>query len=321
MRYFLAFLCVIRCLIASDFDYIVVGTSPFSLLEALYKHNLGYKVLILEQSEEIGGAWKSIEVCGVPNADLGCHTIGSNLEIMHFLRDYAGCQIVSMDDPCSLLPEKPGSNGYYFSKGCYELIYNLIKMIEGTNIVCLLGHKIEKIFFDEEQNRARVKAKDKEFTTDKIILTSHSQIQLDGAKSAKTSKRSKFYHLYLLIQDPTSPRFSYKTGVIPETKRVMNLSRFVDLAHTGRQLIVIETVSEKQLGLGEVFLGNLKEKMLLDKSAYLLKSESYVYESCSLNRSLIKDSKAEGIFEILQTSNLQSLTNYIERWKAVLKPY
>jgi len=321
MRYFLTFLCLIRCLVASDFDCVIVGTSPFSLFEALYKHRLGHKVLILEQSGEFGGAWKSINICGIPHADLGCHTIGSNLDIMYFLRDYAGCQIVSMDDPDSPLSEQPkGSHGFYFLKGCFELVHNLVEMIQATDIVCLLNHKVEKIFYNEELKQATIRTKNGEFTTDKIVLTSHSCVHLDGAKSGKTPKQSKYYHLYLLIQDPTTPRFTYENGAIPHATRLMNLTRFVDLAHTGRQLIVIQTASEKMLSMEQSFLDDMKEKELIDPSAYILKAESYIYESGSLNRALLKDTVAEEIFEVLQTSNIQSLTNYIEKWKEVLKP-
>ncbi len=70
-------LCICLHGVETDFDYIVVGSSPFSLFEAIYKRCLGNRVLVVEQGAECGGAWKSITICGVPHVDLGCHEFGA----------------------------------------------------------------------------------------------------------------------------------------------------------------------------------------------------------------------------------------------------
>src|SRR5690348_11005822 len=76
-----------------DFDVIVVGSSPIPLLEALYHYHSGKRVLILEEASACGGAWKSIEVCGMYPVDLGCHTLGNDKQMLHFLEEYIGCEM------------------------------------------------------------------------------------------------------------------------------------------------------------------------------------------------------------------------------------
>src|SRR5579872_1782734 len=134
---FIVFLLVHVSLFAVDFDVVVVGTSPFSLFEALYQSHSGKKVLILEQEAECGGAWKSIHICGIPNVDLGCHMIGNNMALKAFLEEYAGCTFVSHDNPQEPFSSGKSELGYYFSKGCYELIDHLLRQIRATDIVLL----------------------------------------------------------------------------------------------------------------------------------------------------------------------------------------
>lgn len=203
MRFILSILLLFQSLFAfatTDFDYVVVGTSPFSLFEALYQAHLGHRVMIVEQDLECGGAWKGIDVCGIRHADLGCHQIGHDMQLKTFLEEYAGCTMVSLDNP--LLPftgQSQSANGYYFSKGCYELIDHLLQLIEKTNIVLLLNHKLEKVSFDLTQKIARVKIKDKQITTKKLIVTPMSCFSIENQPAGNTH-RSKYYHLYLLIR-------------------------------------------------------------------------------------------------------------------------
>ena len=88
-------------------------------MEALYQAHTGKRVLILEQSGECGGAWKSISVCGIAHADLGCHQISTDPHLKQFMQDYMGCNMVSLDDPLGTL-NKGAPNGFYPSQGCHE---------------------------------------------------------------------------------------------------------------------------------------------------------------------------------------------------------
>jgi hypothetical protein len=305
---------------ATDFDCVMIGSSPFSLFEALYQYHSGKKVLILEENAECGGAWKGVNVCGIMHADLGCHQIGHDATLKTFLEEYAGCKIVSMDNP--LLPFEPSKspNGWYFSHGCYELIENLLKLISMTDIVLLTEQKAENVVVDAAQKIATVKTKEKSYTTRKLIVTPMSCITLNPASSPQNYNKSKYFHLYMLIQDPTPPKFSYQGGIAAGVSRMMNLTHFVGLTETGRHLIVVQTHSEQALANGQVFLDALKKGKWLDASAYILKSEPYIYETGAFHQGLIAQIGAQGIIELLQTGHFQTLSTYVPKWKQALKP-
>lgn len=311
---------------ALDFDVVVVGTSPISLLEALYQHYSGHRVLILEALPQCGGAWKSISVCGVPHADLGCHQLGSDPRMMRFLADTVGCQIVSMDHPDKEpTPANLGGNGFYFVQGCYEMIHHLEQMIAQTDIVLKLNHPLESVFIDPIEPQALVRTQGMQYSTRKILVTPCSEIKLENHPTLQlhqqTTSRGKYYHLYLLIQDPTQPKFSYMNGKGEGISRMMNLTRFVDLEHTGTQLIVLQVHSEKYLTEGERYLKSLKQQQLIDPDAYLLKTESHLYEQPYYNQSLVSQMpNGLQVFELLQTGAIHAMTSYLSKWEMAIAP-
>ena len=302
------FLFLTFSLFSVDFDCALIGSSPFSLFEALYQYHSGKRVLVLEQDSECGGAWKAITACGIPHVDLGCHTIGQDKTLQAFLEQYAGCRLVQLDNP--LLPYS-NSGSFYFSHGCHELIDCLLRLIERTDIVLLLNHKVENI--DLSSSYATLQTPNKEFTASKVIVTSATSFCLNRASCHPTA--SKYYHLYLLIQDPSSPRFTYCSGVSSGISRMMNLSHFAGLTDTGRQLVVLQIHSQKDLQSEELFLADLKKHHLLDEGAYILSSETYTYE-----QSRSRHTKNHPLLEILATDTFTSMSSHIARWKQVLPP-
>ncbi len=307
-------------LFSADFDCILIGSSPFSLFEALYQHHSGKRVLILEEAEECGGAWKGIPICGLMHVDLGCHQIGHDLNLKHFLETYTGCQIVSMDHPELPFEQGKGANGWYFSRGCYELIENLLRLISATDIALLTNARAENVYIDAPQKMAIVHTKDASYTTNKLIVTPMTSLNLQPSTYPQNYGKSKHYHLYMLIQDPTPPRFSYRGGTVSGISRMMNLTPFVGLNGTGRHLIVFQTYHEQYLAKAEDLLEALKESKLVDESAYILENETYIYETGIFHQGLISMMGAQGIIEILQTGHFQSLSSYIPKWQMVLKP-
>lgn len=89
------------------------------------------------------------------------------------------------------------------------------------------------------------------------------------------------------------------------------------------QLIVIQTFSEVDLFKSEDFLEALKEKKYLSSHARIINTEHYIYEQCHSNNGNIQEMGqiAGSIFEVMDTWNFSRLTNYIDKWKRVLKPY
>jgi len=292
----------------ADYDCAVVGTSPVPLFEALYKHYTGQKVLILEAGAECGGAWKSIDICGVLHADMGCHEISSSPDLNRFLEEYAGCSMISCN------------TNYYFSKGCFELIDNLLKRIRAAGIPLLTNCRVESVRLNPSQAEAILNTSRGTFTAKKIVVTPGSSFDIEGNPSYGRGAH-KFFHLYLLLQDPTPPRFSYHAGMTPGVSRMMNLTSFVDIKSTGRQLIVLQTYSEAQFGDPQNIVDQLKRGNLIDPGAYLLKSESYIYEQGPYFQLGHLSPQQQVFFEMLNTSHFNVIGSYAPKWKQALPPY
>lgn len=299
-------LCLLLCtfsLLAAHYDCIFVGSSPLLLFEALYQHAIGKSVLILEELCCSGGSWQSVDICGVLHADVGCHEIGNNMQLNEFLQIYGGCSLLSFDN---------GGN-VYFSGGCYELIHNLETRIRNTSIQLLKNHKVDRVIFDDVARIVTVYSGNEQFTCNKVFAPSYSYFPI-GNEMAKELQKTKYPHLYLLIYDPTPPKFSYRCG-IANASRMMNLTHFVNLAGTGQQLIVFQTWSMDHSG--EKFLSELKMQKLIDPSAYILKAEWFTYEQYPSHGNRIM----HPCFEQLQTTDFRAIASHIARWKMVMVPF
>jgi hypothetical protein len=296
-------------LFCADYDCIFIGSSPVSLFEALYQYGLGKKVLVIDEGMECGGVWKSITICGVDHVDVGCHEIGSNKSLREFLEVYGGCNMICPDS----------GSAFYFSKGCYELVRNLEEMISKTTIELLLNTRAERAVLDEQEKCIMVEADGRQISGEKIYMSGYSFMNI-GRDPPRAIQRSKFYHLYLLVADPSPPRFAYQGGGISGSSRMMNLTRFVGLENTDRQLLVFQVHGEASLMEGERFLEDLKKRNLIDPAAYILTSETYIYEQWPSN-SCRTSGEYQPYFETLQTFDFRSMTNQFTRWREVLKPF
>jgi hypothetical protein len=301
-----------------DFDVVVVGTSPITLLEALYQSHLGKRVLILEEAPICGGAWKSIDVCGVYPVDLGCHTLGKNKQMQTFLETYVGCRMVSLDNPPAPFDSKNSPNGFYPLQGCYEIIHNLLELIKHTDIVLLLEHPLENVTIHPQRPEAVIVSRNMYITTSKIIAPTYCSFQ--PAHMPGAPPKSSYYHLYLLIDDPTPQRFSFRSGVLSGASRLMNLTYFAGLSGTSKQLIVIQTYGSSGNLTAKDYLDALKKQGLFHESARLLEEETYVYEQATF-KPFNHVPNATQVIEQINTGHIESMAQYIPRWEKVLKPY
>ncbi len=295
-------LCIFS-LFGAGYDCIVIGTSPLLLFESLYQQALGKKVLILEEGCCCGGAWQSVNICGVLHADLGCHEIGSSKELKEFLETYGGCSFLELES----------GHNFYFSRGCYELVHNLEQRIANSSIQLLKNHRVDRVVFDETRQMAIVESGQEKFTGSKVYVPSYTYFPI-GNEAPKELKKTKYYHLYLLIHDPTPSKFSYRAG-IAKAARMMNLTPFVDLKDTGEQLIIFQTWSQETPG--QIFLDELKMQNLVDPAAYILKEEWCIYEQYPSTSFPLKSP----YFEQIQTFDFRGISQHIMRWKTALIPY
>lgn len=302
-----------------DYDCVVVGTSPTSMFEAIYQSSLGHRVLIVEQAHECGGAWKSIEICGVKNADMGCHEFGNAPAVKQFFREYAGCTLEE-NNP---LDKKGRKNlGFYPAHGCYELIHNLQLLMKKLGAELLLNSRLETVFIDTTRKIAEVKINGKRYRTSKLFITNGAELKFENPEYSQTMahpSKTKYPHVYLLIADPTAPRFTYTNLTANGASRAMNLTHYVGLEDSGKQLIAIQVHSEDMFDSGEPFLTGLKNLDLVDKSAEIIRMDHYVYEQihCSNPQNL----HACSLIEFLTTGHISQISSYIPKWKQAMKPW
>lgn len=302
---------------AVDYDCAFIGSSPISLCEALYRSSLGERVLILEQSPECGGAWKSIDICGIPHVDMGCHDVTwSDQNLTKFFEDYLGCRIVSFSNPA--LSVQSGS--CWFSRGCYELIHNILTLIAQTSIDLRLNHRLERVTFNPTDHSVVLAVEGmKFFTAKKIYTTPLSSFAVN--QQPVPTHRGKYYHLYLLVADATMPKFVSGYLGASGVSRMMNLTHSANLDNSGRQLIVLQTSSEADFSRGQYFLDQLKQKNFLDPSAYLLRAESYIFEATYGGVNIHQLTPEErSCIEMLHTGSLGGMSSYISKWKQTFKP-
>ncbi len=307
-----------------DFDYAFVGTSPISVLEALYRSYSGARVLLIEAGATMGGAWKAIDICGVSNVDMGCHQIGADSRLRKFLEEYVGCHFVLMNNPYGNQMLQSSDSGLYFSQGCHELMSQLHRLVKASSIELLLGQKLQTIYLDFDRSIAEIKTDNKRYTVSKLVVSPCSYIEIENFPNLPKPRLSKHYHLYLLINDNTSVRFTYQHGFCKGISRAINLTPFsLELQGKGYQLIALQINDGSMLDQASFFLEELKKKQLIDSASMLINAETYIYEQAHFDKAALQKSHPQtaSFFEILGTEAIWNISTNIDKWKKVLKPY
>lgn len=325
---FLLFYQSLVSAIVPDFDIVVIGSSPVSLIDALYEHHSGKRVMILEEKGSCGGAWKYIDVCGIPHVDLGCHLIGADKMTQKFLEEYIGCKLVALNNPLVAYGtnSQDDVNGFYPSQGCYELMTHILELIGATDIVLQVNTKVDSVYIDVERNVVTLKTENGCYTTSKVVMTQATSFSIENITQPSintSSGKAKYYHLYLLIADSTPWCCTYRNGTLPGVSRLMNLTPFVGLEGTGMQLFVLQTYSENEYSKQNDYFENLKKQNFLGADAKLLCAESITYEQHYSSSTAIGKlpQNMQPFFEILNTGHIQTIGTYAPKWQMVLKPY
>ena len=81
----------------SVYDVIVIGSSPISMIEAIYCAEQGQNTLILEKTDNIGGMWGIMRTEALEDIDVGCHIIAKKKSAYDLIEKYSGCKMVKMD--------------------------------------------------------------------------------------------------------------------------------------------------------------------------------------------------------------------------------
>jgi len=78
------------------YDTIVIGSGPISILEAIHLKIQGKKVIIIDERDEIGGAWGTIKYEGFPELEIGCHIWDLAPGVFDFLQTVLGLEMKNM---------------------------------------------------------------------------------------------------------------------------------------------------------------------------------------------------------------------------------
>ena len=70
----------------TQYDAVIVSTSPVCLMTALALRAQGKRVLLVDQSPIIGGAWITTDIGGFSNVEVGCHLIDPDPAVYGFMK-------------------------------------------------------------------------------------------------------------------------------------------------------------------------------------------------------------------------------------------
>lgn len=292
------------------------------MLEAIYHISDNKKVLVLEADDRCGGAWKSIDICGIHHADLGCHFIGSDNRLKEFFETYFGCAFICLDHPYQPMDSSHArcGSGFYFSKGCYELIAQLEKTIASRQNALLLNKKLQSIFIDTTQRYIELNLGDARYTAAKLILTTASYFRVDNPTFYNADPPKHTYnHLYMLVEDPTPSSFTYLNGICGGMSRAMNLTPFLQMPSGNLQMIAVQTFGPGDPGEPGRFLEAFKSKGYLNKDARLIATDSYAYHQTMMNVTSVQR-LGGGLVEILDSSSFAGMIRYVDKWKSRMVP-
>lgn len=85
------------------YDSIIIGTSPISAIEALYRNHRGEKVLLIDEKETFGGAWTAIKHNDLPDLEIGCHIWSIHKGAFEFLEKFLDLDLIPLSPQPKLL--------------------------------------------------------------------------------------------------------------------------------------------------------------------------------------------------------------------------
>jgi hypothetical protein len=266
------------------YDCILIGSGPVNLIEAMFLSKQGKKVLVLEQSEYIGGAWGKVPLKeGLPEFQLGCHIWDVEPKAFSFLSEFLDMKLVKMKPQPEFvfkgvklpydwknllfyirgkLRPKSGMESVSFNKariipaiyiypagGSLQFIDRLLDRVKDFGIEIRTGIKIDTL---EIGGFTKAISESEIFDTKEIVITSVSQLR-SISKNGEEFKFPKpelvdYIHGHFLVNDVTSTKFSYAR--LPGNPLIHRISDETDhvISHginmTGKKLILAAVYPE-----------------------------------------------------------------------------
>ena len=101
------------------YDKILIGSGIIFILEAIHLKFLGKKVLILEKKEDLGGAWKPLNLFGISNLENAIHYFLPNDEAISFIKNCLKLEVVKKKKKIIFF-----KNSFFLSKINYDNIFS-----------------------------------------------------------------------------------------------------------------------------------------------------------------------------------------------------
>jgi hypothetical protein len=90
---------------AERYDCAFIGTSTISLLEALYQHRQGKRVLMIDDQPRIGGVWVSLDLFGLHDVENAIHYFIYDGAGIEFMRSVLGWNVIESPRKFRIFPE------------------------------------------------------------------------------------------------------------------------------------------------------------------------------------------------------------------------
>ena len=81
----------------TEFDDVVIGSSPLMIMQAIYLARRGRRVCVLDRSENFGGNWQVEMLASGDNVEIACHLIEVFPGVYDLLENYSGVPFVPLD--------------------------------------------------------------------------------------------------------------------------------------------------------------------------------------------------------------------------------
>ena len=229
-----------------NLDYIFVGAGVRNLLLAIAHASQGKKVMVLESTQEIGGAWQQIELFDLGSFDVGCHVLEVDKKVKDFFNDNLNLNLEPMRPQPQILfgksyfpydykrnvfwlrsflkqPLKTISGKfkeqsfrlfpetYFYPKNASASItHTLSRLLRKHNVILLKNRKVEKI--ELLGNNVKVETNAGAFTADKLCYSSNLQLGkliINKSVFSLEEKEMSFHHVHLHLRSSAFKKFSY----------------------------------------------------------------------------------------------------------------
>jgi len=279
------------------YDCILIGSGPVNLIEAMFLSKQGKKVLVLEQSAYVGGAWGKVPLKeGFPDFQLGCHIWDVEPKAFKFISEFLDMELVKLKpqpefvfkgiklpyDWKNLLfyirgklrPKRGMESGslnkariipakyIYPAGGSLQFIDRLLDKVKDFGIEIRTGIKINKLEIEEF---TKAISESEVFVAKETVITSVAQLKSISKNGEEfilpEARLVNYIHGHLLINDLTPAKFSYAR--LPRNPLIHRVSDETDHVKThgvdmnGKKLILAAVYPELYHKIGKEKLANM----------------------------------------------------------------